>query len=128
MSRSAEDCLREYLQIMVKSICNATVYKYMEKRNYKRRNYKNRHYALKTYKEIEMSCMNLEQYLYIFSFKKTENAEGSKEFRFWNNVPLVFCKIHVYNKAFSLCYLIHKSLAMQVTTTKCLRFSHWIDC
>ena len=64
-----------------------------------------------------MSCMNLKQYLYIFSFKKSGNAEGSKEFRFWNNVPLVFCKIHVYNKAFSLSYLIHKSLAMQVATT-----------
>ena len=40
-----------------------------------RRNDKNRHYALKTYQETEMSCMNLKQYSYIFSFKKSRKAQ-----------------------------------------------------
>ena len=58
-----------------------------------------------------MSCMNLKQYLYIFSLKKSGKPQGSKEFRFW------YFEKKVYNKEFSLSYLIHKSLAMQVAAS-----------
>ena len=47
--------------------------------------------------------------------RNSEDADtGQSRFLMSYNVPLVFCKIHVYNKAFSLSYLIHKSLAMQL--------------
>ena len=42
--------------------------------------------------------MNLKQYLYIFSLKKSGKAQGSKEFRFWNSLQqLMLLKIVISN-------------------------------